>query len=122
MKLKTYIICVILFAVSAADQDCSLEKLYKDIDVQLVLREHLSNLFENKFIHVVNSARRTSPYLIVPAHHFKRDLKKYFIEFGEPFNTTDDLEKLLKRFKFLEIPEFRLAKHDHDLRKDFIVD
>ena len=71
---------------------------------------------------MVNSAFRNSPYLILPAHRFKKDLKKYFVEFGEPFDNIEDLEKLLKKFKFLDIPEFKQAKLDHEQRHHFIRD
>ena len=114
------ILYIYLLVALTTTEYCSLESLYEDIDTQLVLREHLNNLFENKFIQALNNSKQKAPYLIAPAHRFKKDLKKYFIIFGFSLNNAKDLEYLLNKSKFKDIPEFRLAKEDYIRREEFI--
>ena len=121
MCLKYFIIFISLNYIYCVS-NCSLGNLYKDFETQLVLREHLSNLFEDKYLKVIRAAGDEAPYLTSPAKHFKRDIRKFFIEYGENLNTPNDLETLLEKFNYLEIDEFRHYKEDFVLRGEFIKD
>ena len=103
--------CFILIDITLC---CSLSSLYKDIDRQLIVKEHLSNYFEFKYSLVCTEALKEAKYLLPPANHFKKDIKKLFIEYGNNLNTLEELEIILKSFDYLKIEEFRLWKEEWD--------
>jgi hypothetical protein len=121
MFIKYFVIFISIYYVHSGDE-CSLGNLYKDFETQLILREHLSNLFEDKYIRVIRAAGEEAPYLTSPAKHFKKDIRKFFIEFGENLNNCHELETILEKLNYLEIDEFRHYKEDFVLRREFIRD
>ena len=116
-----------LLAITASakvlNDSCNLESLYKDSWRQAVVRMRLSELFEDKFPELLEQTKPHKRYLIPPANHFKKDIKKLFIEFGKDLDTVHDLEIILKSLGYLQTPLFKAYKEDIEkFGTDLVID
>lgn len=89
---------------------CSLNELYRDEDIRLVIYENLSQVFEVKFNEIIDGASIYEPYLYCPALYFKEEIKRMFIEDGFIFANSIDLDKALNELNYLKIEKFRKNK------------
>ena len=116
MDSKTF---VLYLAITLAAGDCSLENLYKDSTRQTSVRELVAELFEQNFSAVLQESRDKAPFLVPPAVHFKSDLKKLFVEYGQPLSTYEDLDISLKSLNYLRVALFKAYREDfEDLKKN----
>ena len=109
MEYRTFILLLSLALVAS---ECSLENLYKDSKRQNLIRKHLSTQFELRFSEVLLEARDQAKYLVPPAVHFKKDLKKFYVEFGLELESYVDLDIALKGLKYIDIPLFKAYRED----------
>ncbi len=114
---------IFLTVSSIVKCDCTLDLLYKDQTRQSLVRARLSNLFDFKFAEAIEEVRLHARYLIPPANHYRKDLKKFFIEYGQQFNDYHDLETQLKSLNYTQIPLFKAYKEDVEkFGTDLIID
>ena len=111
-------IFLLLLVATLVASDCTLEKLYKDSHRQMVVKELLTSLFEHQFSLVLQESHDKAPFLVPPAVHFKRDLRKLFVEYGHNFSTYEDLDIELKGLKYIEVPLFKAYREDFEQLKD----
>ena len=123
LTVLTIIATCMLAVVRCRLPSCTLEELYKDRPRQSLVRTRLAEIFEHKFRHAIEESRTHSRYLIPAAEHFKKDLKKFFIDHGEALHGKEDLEILLKRLNYTRIPLFQAYKEDIEkFGTDLIID
>ena len=102
---------------------CKLETLYKDETRPAIVKSSLSSYFNAKFLEIVEDTKPHKRYLIPPANHFKKDIKKLFIEYGRRFQSVEDLEIILKGFNYTRIPLFKAFKEDVEkFGTDLVID
>ena len=122
MGFAKFIILIHLFTHGLS---CSLSSVYKDIDRQLIVREQLKQFFESKYTIACGDAYYEARYLLPPAAHFKKDIEKLFVEYGEFLNNYQDLEIILKSLNYLKNPEFESWKEEWDKngnKTDILID
>jgi len=93
--------------------NCSLSSLYKGQTHQIVY-SRLLVYFEQIFDTLLSKAAKDSPHLVSPARFFEDRIKDYFIEDGLKLENLEDLDTVLKKLNYLNIPHFKKAKKDFE--------
>ena len=108
---------VLLSVLIVKGDECTLSNLYSSEDIKFAVYEHLGEIFDVKFDEVILEAKKHSPYSVNAANHFRRKLKREFIEEGRPLETIEDLDLALKRHHYISTLQFREEKFQFDNRK-----
>ena len=85
-----------IFSTEGKTNNCSLSSVYDSEDIKFAIHQQ-----------VILEAKKSSPYLVNPANHFRRKIKRDYIEEGLPLETIEDLEIALKSFNYLSVKIFR---------------
>ena len=115
-------ILISLFALRISEslilhEKCTFRNLYKPVDERYVVYEALSHLFDQRFNDVLKLASKSSPYLVDPAKHFKKQIKEKYINEGSELSTLEHLDLLLKEFEYIKISDFREQKFKFDNKR-----
>ena len=114
MDFLNLIVFFIIINKAYLAEDCTLSTLYKSDEVKFAVYENLGQIFDIKFDEVIAEAKSQSSYLVNPANHFRRKIKRNFIEDGQPLETIEDLDIALKKFNYLSIGSFREDKREFE--------
>ena len=97
---------------------CTLSTLYKSEDVRFAIFENLNQIFDIKFDDLLVETMKQSPYLVNPMTHFRRKLKRDFIEEGLSLETIEDVDLALKSYNYTRIKLFRDSKNQYDRNRN----
>ena len=102
----------LVYVIGFVRAECTLENLYKDSHTQRMVRNRVTHYFEYKFAEVIKDSLDKAKYLVLPAQHFKKDIKKLFVKYRRNFNNYEDLELILKGLNYLSFPVFKANKEN----------
>lgn len=77
----------------------SLNGLYKNEFIRDLIRDVLTEEFNEAFERLLKEAREIKSLLIKPAKLHRNEIKELFIEFGYPMETLEHLKKMLDTLK-----------------------
>ena len=99
---------------SSIMEKLTLSSLYKSIEIQNVIYQLLSNIFNKRFTKIISEAKSFEPYLCNAAECYIEEIKDKFIEEGYILKDYEDLERILNELKVWKYPEY------NDERNEFI--
>jgi hypothetical protein len=85
-------------------------KLYPSIEIRLIIREKLKEVFKFKFEALIKEVSDFHSFVVCPAKHFEEEIKHLFIDEGQQLGCVEDLEFTLYRLDFLKFSDYRKAK------------
>ena len=112
--------CFVIFLILnlsfvLSTNNCTLSDVYGFSNTREVVYDKLNDFFKFQFEKAIEEASKQSNYLVPPAKHFIREIRKTFIEEGTPLDSVQDLELILKSLNYLNFKNFRQIKLEHDV-------
>jgi hypothetical protein len=90
----------------------TLSSLYKSIEIQNVIYQLLSDIFNKRFTKIISEAKAFKPYICNAAECYIEEIKDKFIEEGYILKNYEDLEVILNDLKVWKDPKYNKERNE----------